>query len=47
MYKYNMLDKKSENIYNIIMTIFLAIFTGFFINNIFEKPRIPIIYSKK
>ncbi len=37
---------ENEKIYNIIMSFFIGFFVVFFINGIFDKPRIPIIYKK-
>jgi YbbR domain-containing protein len=40
-----MIDPKNEKIYNILLSIFLAIMFFIMINNIFDCPRIVYIYK--
>jgi hypothetical protein len=42
-----MIDKSTENIYNIILSIFLGIIFVILIDQCFEKPRIFDIYVDK
>lgn len=41
-----MIDYKIEYIYNIVLSVFIGIIIVIFINNIYEKPIVPIIYKK-
>lgn len=41
-----MIDKKTEYIYNIILSIFLGIILAFAFDSLFDKPRIVDVYVK-
>jgi hypothetical protein len=42
-----MIDPKTNSLYNKILSIFLGIVVVLFINKLFRKPRVVIIYEKK
>lgn len=42
-----MIDKKTEYIYNIVLSIFLGIVFAITVNSLFDKPRIIDVYIKK
>jgi hypothetical protein len=42
-----MIDKKTEYIYNIILSIFLGIIIALAFDSLFDKPRIVDIYLDK
>lgn len=42
-----MIDKKTEYIYNIILSIFLGIILALAFDSLFDKPRIIDVYMTK
>jgi hypothetical protein len=42
-----MIDKHTENIYNIILSIFLGIIVAIAFDSLFDKPRIIDVYMQK
>jgi len=42
-----MIDKKTEHIYNVILSIFLGIIIAIAFDSLFDKPRIIDVYVNK